>query len=129
MELTPTIALMKKVYKITSEIINRVKKLRKQGSRQMKMYLQKEREIQLSLSDIKGPQETVLGTELKKTIEEKGKLEKENKLLVKQKATLKRQVTHLAVQMQMAQSSGYRSTRGRSKNKTQYSQRWLCELK
>ena len=45
---------------------------------------------------------------------------------MKQKATLKCQVTRLAVQMQKAQSSGYRPTRGKSKNKTK---RWLRELK
>ena len=55
MELNPTITLMKKVYRITNEIVNRVKKLHKQGGRQMKLYLLKDWQIQLSPSDVKSP--------------------------------------------------------------------------
>ena len=50
-------ALMKRVYKITNAIINKVKKLRKQGGRQMKNYLEKDWEIHHSPSDIKSNQQ------------------------------------------------------------------------
>lgn len=59
--------------KSLNEIVNRVKKLC------MKVYLQKDWEIQLSCSDTMTHQEIVLGTELKKTIKEKSNLEKESK--------------------------------------------------
>ena len=127
--LNPTVAIIKKVYKITNAIVNRAKKLRKQGGRQMKLYLQKDWQIQLSPNDVKNPRQIALETKLKKTTEEKSKLEKKNKTLLKQKANLRQQVTHLAARIQKAKSSGFKSTRGKSKNKTQYSQRWLREMK
>ena len=129
MELNPTITLMKKVYRITNEIVNRVRKLRKQGGRQMKLYLLRDWQIQLSPSDVKNPRQIALESKLKKTTKEKSALEKKNKTLLKQQTKLKHQVTHLAAQVQKAKSRGFKSTRGRSKNKTQYSQRWLREIK
>lgn len=103
--------------------------MRKQGGRQTRNYLEKEWKIWLSSTGIKNPQQVALESKLKETTEEKKKLEKENKALLKQKSSLKRQVTHLSVQMQKAQSSGYQPTREKSKNKSQYSQRWVRELK
>lgn len=64
MELNPTITLMKKVYRITNEIVNRVKKLRKQGGRQMKLYLLRDWQIQLSPSDVKNPRQIALESKL-----------------------------------------------------------------
>ena len=55
--------------------------------------------------------------------EEKSKLEKKNKTLLK--LNLNHQVNHLAVQVQKARSSGVKFKRGKSKRKTKYSQRWL----
>ena len=60
LELNNTLALMKRVYKITNAIINKVKKLRKQGGRQMKNYLEKDWEIHHSPSDIKSNQQIVI---------------------------------------------------------------------
>ena len=122
---------MKKVYCRANLIVNEVKKLRKQGKggRQMKLYLEKDWEIHLSPNDIKTHQQIKLEAKLKKTSEEKSKLEKQNKTLLKQKAHLKHQVTHLATQIQKAKSRGFKSTRGKSTKKTQYSQRWLRALK
>ena len=95
-----------------------MKKLHKQGGRQMKFYLQKDWEIQLSSNDVKNPRQITLETKLEKTTEEKSKLEKKNKTLLKQKANLKQQVTHLAAQVQKAKSSGFKSTCGKSKQNT-----------
>ena len=129
MKLNPTIALAKKVSKKTYTVVNTVNKLRKQGGRQMNSYLQKEWSIQLSPSEVESPQQTALENELKKATEEKDKLEEEKNTILKQNASLKSQLTHLAEQMQKAQSSGYQPTRGKSKNKSQYSQRWVRKMK
>ena len=131
MELNPTITLMKKIYCRASLIANKVKKLHKQGQggRQIKLYLAKDWEIQLSLSDSKSPRQIKLEAKLKKTSEEKNKLEKQNKTLLKQKAHLKHQVTHLATQIQKTKNRGFKSTHGKSTKKTQYSPRWLRAMK
>ena len=70
----------------------------------MKLYLEKDWEIHLSPNDIKTHQQIKLEAKLKKTSEEKSKLEKQNKTLLKQKAHLKHQGTHLATQIQKAKS-------------------------
>lgn len=95
----------------------------------MNSYLQKDWSIQLSSSEVESPQQTALENELKKATEEKDKLEEEKNTILKQNASLKCQLTHLAEQMQKAQSSGYQPTRGKSKNKSQYSQRWVRKMK
>ena len=83
----------------------------------MNSYLQIDCNIQLSYSEVESPQQTALENELKKATKENYELEEEKITILKQNASLKCQLTHLAVQMQKAQSSGYQPTRGKSKSK------------
>ena len=52
-ELCYTKSLMQRLYKCTSLIVNKVKKLRRQGGRQMVKYLEEEWAMQLSCKDKK----------------------------------------------------------------------------
>ena len=127
-ELRYTKSLMQRLYKRTSLIVNKVKKLRRQGGRQMASYLQEEWAIQLSSKDKKTCHQDAVEKQLRS---ERDSLLKEIKKILKCSNALKYQVNALSVQLQKACSSGYKPTRGPSKRKSpaQYTDRHCRNLK
>lgn len=123
-----TKSLMQRLYKRTSLIVNKVKKLRRQGGRQMVKYLKEEWAMQLSSKDKKTCHQDVVEKQLRS---ERDSLLKENIKLHKHSNSLQSQVTTLSGQLQKACSSGYKPTRGPSKRKSpsQYTDRHNRELK
>jgi len=106
-ELHHTTRLMERLYKRASLIVNKVKKLRQQGGRQMAKYLEEEWAIQLSCKDKKTCHQDVVEKQLRS---ERGGLLKENKKLQKYSSVLQNQVNTLFGQLQKACNSGYKPT-------------------
>jgi len=75
-ELRYTKSLMQRLYKRTSLIVSKVKKLRRQGGRQMASYLQEEWAMQLSSKDKKTSHQDAVEKQLRS---ERDSLLKENK--------------------------------------------------
>ena len=102
-ELRYTKSLMQRLYKRTSLIVSKVKKLRWQGGRQMASYLQEEWAMQLSSKDKKTSHQDAVEKQLRS---ERDSLLKENKQIRKCSNVLQYQVNTLSVQLQKACSSG-----------------------
>lgn len=127
-ELRYTKSLMQRLYKRTSLIVSKVKKLRRQGGRQMIGYLQEKWAMQLSSKDKKTCHQDAVEKQLRS---ERDSLLKQNKNIQKRSNALQNQVNALSVQLQKACNSGYKPTRGPSKRKcpSQYTDRHRRGLK
>ena len=123
-----TTSLMKRIYKRTSLIVNKVKKLHRQGGRQILKYLQQEWIIQLSHEDKKTCHQVVIEKDVRS---KRDGLLKENKALQKQTSVLNNQITTLSNQLQKAYDKGYIPSRGPAKRKSplQYTDRHNRQLK
>ena len=106
---------MKRIYKRTSLVVNKAKKLCRQGGRQMQNYLQQEWDIQLSSKDKRTCHQDVVEKQLRT---ERSSLLKEKKKLYNQANSLQKQVTALSNQVQKACSGGYMPSRGPAKRKS-----------
>ena len=122
-----TKALMTRVYKRTSFIVNKIRKLHYRG-RQVQEFLQKEWNLELTSRDIKTCRQNIVEKEL---TSQRDSLLKENKALQSKSLKLEKQVTSLSCQVQKAQSNGFVPSRGSSKRKSslEYSDRHHRGLK
>ena len=96
-ELRYTKSLMQRLYKHTSLVVNKVKKLRRQGGRQMVKYHEEEWAMQLSCKDKKTSHQDVVERQLRS---ERDGILKENKKLLRHSNILQSQVTTLSGQLQ-----------------------------